>query len=461
MQQFVPIASTQTLTDSRAEILNNDRTIMSCSSGTSFPTTNLEVGMLCFRTDLNQIFELKNLTPVWVLIADLNKTYTNKEYVDAQIATRLALAGGTMTGNMNFDVTGSERDIAFSVSGVNKWGFYGHNGGMGLYDWANSRNVLQYNPANNSLNAGSLLQVAGNAVWHAGNMGAGSGLNADTLQGLNPTHFLTAGIPIGGVVPWPTNTTIPVGYLECNGQALSRTVYAELFAVIGTIYGAGDGSTTFNLPDLRGEFIRGFDNGRGVDFGRVLGLWQEDTIKAHSHTYGLPIDGYIAGDMQSITNTSGADENINYNWGTTGMTGDIETRPRNVALLFLIKAKNVAGSDPAVLNGNANLLGGVAAAGYALANHTHPTGVVTVLTGTVAHGGTIPLPAGYTQAQCAWMVSPNDFGVPNFDWNESGVQFGVQFQCWADANRVVTAQVKYNVCALKNATANYLIIGVK
>ena len=89
MQQFVPIAGTQTLTDSRAEILNNDRTIMSCSSGTSFPTTNMEVGMLCFRTDLNQVFELKNLTPTWVLIADLNKTYTNKEFVDAQIATRV------------------------------------------------------------------------------------------------------------------------------------------------------------------------------------------------------------------------------------------------------------------------------------------------------------------------------------------------------------------------------------
>lgn len=89
MQQFVPIAGTQTLTDSRAEILNNDRTIMSCSSGTAFPTTNMEVGMLCFRTDLNQVFELKNLTPTWVLIADLNKTYTNKEFVDAQIATRV------------------------------------------------------------------------------------------------------------------------------------------------------------------------------------------------------------------------------------------------------------------------------------------------------------------------------------------------------------------------------------
>jgi hypothetical protein len=65
--------------------MDNDKTIMSNHAGTAFPTTNLEVGMKCFRTDLDQLFELKNLTPTWVLIADLSKTYTNKEYVDERI----------------------------------------------------------------------------------------------------------------------------------------------------------------------------------------------------------------------------------------------------------------------------------------------------------------------------------------------------------------------------------------
>ena len=55
----------------------------------------------------------------------------------------------------------------------------------------------------------------------------------------------------------------PAGWLECNGSAVSRTTYAALFAAIGTEYGVGDGTTTFNLPDLRGEFMRGWDNGRG------------------------------------------------------------------------------------------------------------------------------------------------------------------------------------------------------
>lgn len=72
---------------------------------------------------------------------------------------------------------------------------------------------------------------------------------------------------------------IPAGWLIENGAAVSRTTYATLFAVIGVAYGAGDGATTFNLPDARGEFDRGLDLGRGVDPGRTLGSSQGDAIR--------------------------------------------------------------------------------------------------------------------------------------------------------------------------------------
>ena len=78
-------------------------------------------------------------------------------------------------------------------------------------------------------------------------------------------------LPVGVPVPWPSATP-PTGWLKCNGAAISRTAYAKLFAAIGTVFGAGDGFTTFNLPDLRGEFVRGWDDGRGVDGGRAFGL---------------------------------------------------------------------------------------------------------------------------------------------------------------------------------------------
>ena len=80
----------------------------------------------------------------------------------------------------------------------------------------------------------------------------------------NLSFQIVAGVPSGSVFCMAV-ATVPSGYLECNGAAVSRTTYAALFAIIGTNYGTGNGSSTFNLPDLRGEFIRGFDNGRGAD----------------------------------------------------------------------------------------------------------------------------------------------------------------------------------------------------
>lgn len=72
-----------------------------------------------------------------------------------------------------------------------------------------------------------------------------------------------SGVPVGTIIPFAGNS-VPQGYLLCDGSAISRTTYASLFAVIGTIYGAGDGSTTFNLPDYREKtfwFNKGHSSG--------------------------------------------------------------------------------------------------------------------------------------------------------------------------------------------------------
>ena len=83
--------------------------------------------------------------------------------------------------------------------------------------------------------------------------------------------------------------TAPSGWLKANGQAVSRTTYATLFAAIGTAYGAGDGSTTFNLPDMRGEFARAWDDSRGVDAGRACGFGPDR--KGHQPNVGKDEDG--------------------------------------------------------------------------------------------------------------------------------------------------------------------------
>lgn len=135
-----------------------------------------------------------------------------------------------------------------------------------------------------------------------------------------------------GSVAYFITTVAPHGWIKANGAAVSRTTYAKLFAKVGTFWGNGNGSTTFNVPDLRGEFIRCWDDGRGVDSGRSFGTFQADELKSHRHT--LPSDsndntgnGWIADSNGSGTART----------AYTGYAGGSETRPRNVALVAYIK----------------------------------------------------------------------------------------------------------------------------
>ena len=79
---------------------------------------------------------------------------------------------------------------------------------------------------------------------------------------------LAQAMPIGAVIDF-TGYTAPAGWMLCYGQAISRSTYAALFAIIGTNFGSGDGSTTFNLPDLRGRVVAGLNNMGGVVSGRL------------------------------------------------------------------------------------------------------------------------------------------------------------------------------------------------
>ena len=157
--------------------------------------------------------------------------------------------------------------------------------------------------------------------------------------------------PTGSVI-YSASSTAPAGFLKANGAAVSRSAYSGLFAAIGTTYGAGDGSTTFNLPDLRGEFIRGFDDQRGVDSSRAFGSTQADSFKAHEHGIRLEhgnypqryLGRYVPPNGQYLFVNGGglqypySKNDSNYN-GRKPIeeVGDAETRPRNIALLACIK----------------------------------------------------------------------------------------------------------------------------
>jgi len=179
-----------------------------------------------------------------------------------------------------------------------------------------------------------------------------------TQQSIKAYVDSNAGVPTGSEITWAT-ATLPTGWLEENGAAISRSTYSALFAVIGTEYGAGDGSSTFNLPDARGEFIRGWDHGAGTDpdaaartnrgdgtAGDVIGSKQLDQFQGHifsvrgnNNNGGDPQDSniifHIAGSALNNLNsiTTGAQSD-----GTNGTprTGE-ETRARNTYRMIIIK----------------------------------------------------------------------------------------------------------------------------
>lgn len=201
-------------------------------------------------------------------------------------------------------------------------------------------------------------------------------------DGSSLTNISSISAPIGTVI-YCALSSAPSGYLKCNGALVSRTTYSALFAAIGTTFGAGDGSTTFKLPDLRGEFIRGWDDARGVDSGRAIGTAQGEAMLNHTHSattgaagghnhqwYGKQ-DSYggtvTIGTVQNATggysfdstsgiremtafpltttnytgweryNSGGTDHTHSVTTGNPSTGGGAETRPRNIALLACIK----------------------------------------------------------------------------------------------------------------------------
>ena len=179
--------------------------------------------------------------------------------------------------------------------------------------------------------------------------------NAATASKLQTTRFINGiafdgtkdiNVTPAGAVQYFAMPNPPTGWLVADGSTVARDQYKDLFAVIGTFYGAGDGKTTFNIPDLRGEFVRSWDAGRGIDKNRIFGSWQTGTPISHddealpewfdvvamsysARSFGDEWVGQlpVAFTSQPYAYTVAADRPQFFTM----------TRPRNVALLCCIK----------------------------------------------------------------------------------------------------------------------------
>ena len=233
------------------------------------------------------------------------------------LGAQVLIGGGTAEGPTNYDKSSNVIAELFIngrllLPGVTNFKIH-----------AVATDLIRHPEAHDGSITGTFANIAG-TVW-----------GDRVIESYNGT---SAGSTPPGAVMYFAMSAVPVGWLECNGQSVGRTTYASLFAAIGTSYGAGNTTTTFTLPDLRGEFIRTWSNGRaGVDVSRAIGSAQTDDFKAHSHEFYV---GQGGGTLTTVAgwNLAGNLPGSAYAANTNiRNTGGAETRPRNIAMMACIK----------------------------------------------------------------------------------------------------------------------------
>ena len=287
----------------RSDLNNVLDAIQTINSGTSEPTT--KVAYMLWADTTNNLLKVRNgANNAWISLGSIN-------------TTNLGLAGlasPTFTGT----VTAPELDLTGNTSlklpvGTTAQRPTGATGDIRF---------------NSTL---SKVETYSGSVWES-----------------------VGGVPAGSVTCF-AHSSVPSGWLECNGANVSRSTYATLFAAIGTTWGTGDGSSTFGLPDCRGEWVRGWDNSRGVDSGRSIATTQSDQNKSHTHSASVTDPGHSHTVNQyggNFGGSSGAQTFRSDHSGTStaivqsattgisvsnGNQGGTEVRVRNIAMMYIIK----------------------------------------------------------------------------------------------------------------------------
>tara|TARA_Y100000593_G_scaffold92779_1_gene185477 strand:+ start:213 stop:1187 length:975 start_codon:yes stop_codon:yes gene_type:complete len=247
-------------------------------------------------------------------------------YQSFTIADAVDIGGDTMTGELEVPTVKLSSNIIKASDGGN---------------------TLTLDTSDNLTVAGN-LQVGGNVIKASD---GGNTITLDTSDNVTIAGAISANNLVGMIAPFATSS-VPTGWLACDGSAVSRSTYSDLFSTLGATWGAGDGSSTFNVPDLEGAFLRGTgSNGThnmadGNDFaGPSVGSFENDQFQGHWHRYNYHTGTFNNG---SDTGTDAITQTVNSNVttrvqapiadGTNGTprTGD-ETRPFNAGVKYCIK----------------------------------------------------------------------------------------------------------------------------
>jgi|GEM_PF-1983657 len=210
--------------------------------------------------------------------------------------------------------------------------------------------TLQLNGANIDVNTNVLPAMTGVV---SGLLPMARAQGDAVIMEVTPPGAALAGVPTGGIMPW-SSEVVPDGWLLCDGRPVSRMDQAGLFAVIGITYGAGNGMTTFNLPDLRGRVVVGLDNMGGAAANVITGTWARYAggvfgeerhqlitaeMPAHTHNVGTILNPRGSGSGQ-LEGTYVNAHTINYAGvsASTGGNGAHNTVQPSMALYWIIRA---------------------------------------------------------------------------------------------------------------------------
>ena len=354
----------------RADLNNNFDALFSNNSGSSEPSTT--TAFMWFADSANDALKIRNAAnSAFITVGTLSETNLGLALKASPTFTgNVGVPAGTVSSlpirrsdDTNTGIYFSAADTLDIATGGTRRAHFDSNG-ITIRD----RKALRFRDTSNS-NFVALRAPDNAASDITLTLPSSDGNANDVLQSDGSGNLSFAALPQAvptGSVHMMATTTVPSGYLKCNGAAVSRSTYADLFAIVGTAHGAGDGSSTFNVPDLRGEFVRGWDDSRGVDSGRNFGSSQSDQNKQHNHgvsdsghNHGITDPGHIhqieytnshSGDgvieesgvgLSGTEPTLSATTGITINNATTGISinnhGGSEARPRNIAMMYVIK----------------------------------------------------------------------------------------------------------------------------
>ena len=345
-----------------ADINENLAAVNSNNSGSNEPTIKLA----------HQFFVDESTTPDTLKIRDAsNASYISLGKLETDLG-HMPKTGGIFTGSLSLP-SGSSSTPSLQLNDAD----------TGLYLFASNNigittgGTLRLNIDSNGLtvNAGKELRLkdpqdnnyiaikspalSADLTFTLPNNDGNSGDKLESDGNGNLSWQPVQGVPTGSVHVMAT-TNVPSGYLECAGQSLSRTTYANLFAVITTTWGSAS-SSTFNLPDLRGQFVRGWANTRtnSNDTGRSFANAQLSRNKQHNHTITSTVNDsghnhsvsyavrnyYQEPNNMGVGTDASANSSDNTSSSTTGISvsssasnsGSADARPDNVAMMYVIK----------------------------------------------------------------------------------------------------------------------------